>query len=66
MSSRAFWRSAVAASRFFWHLLHLPVEFYAQRRVGDLQQRQEANANTFADCSMSKNTGSLLSDNPPH
>ena len=34
---------AVAASKFFWHLLHLPVEFYAQRRVGDLQQRQMAN-----------------------
>ena len=34
---------AVAASRFFWHLLHLPVEFYAQRYVGDLQQRQMAN-----------------------
>jgi len=34
---------AVAASQFFWHLLHLPVEFYAQRRVGDLQQRQSAN-----------------------
>ena len=34
---------AVAASQFFWHLLHLPVEFYAQRHVGDLQQRQSAN-----------------------
>ena len=34
---------AVAASQFFWHLLHLPVDFYAQRRVGDLQQRQAAN-----------------------
>ena len=34
---------AVAASRFFWHLLHLPVEFYAQRYIGDLQQRQAAN-----------------------
>lgn len=34
---------AVAASKFFWHLLHLPVEFYSQRRVGDLQQRQAAN-----------------------
>jgi len=34
---------AVAASRFFWHLLHLPVEFYAQRHVGDLQLRQSAN-----------------------
>ena len=34
---------AVAASQFFWHLLHLPVEFYSQRHVGDLQQRQAAN-----------------------
>ena len=34
---------AVSASQFFWHLLHLPVEFYAQRHVGDLQQRQSAN-----------------------
>ena len=34
---------AVASSKFFWHLLHLPVEFYAQRHVGDLQQRQSAN-----------------------
>ena len=34
---------AVAASQFFWHMLHLPVEFYAQRRVGDLQQRQADN-----------------------
>ena len=34
---------AVAASSFFWHLLHLPVEFYAQRHVGDLQHRQAAN-----------------------
>ena len=34
---------AVASSQFFWHLLHLPVEFYAQRHVGDLQQRQAAN-----------------------
>lgn len=34
---------AVASTRFFWHLLHLPVEFYAQRYVGDLQQRQMAN-----------------------
>jgi len=34
---------AVAASQFFWHLLHLPVVFYAQRHVGDLQQRQSDN-----------------------
>ena len=35
---------AVASSKFFWHLLHLPAEFYSQRLVGDLQQRQAANA----------------------
>ena len=35
---------AVASSRFFWHLLHLPAGFFAQRHVGDLQQRQAANA----------------------
>ena len=34
---------AVASARFFWHLLHLPVGFYAQRHVGDLQQRQADN-----------------------
>ena len=33
----------VGASQFMWHLLHLPVGFYGQRTVGDLQQRQEAN-----------------------
>ena len=35
--------SVVASSRFMRHLLHLPVGFYAQRMVGDLQQRQSAN-----------------------
>ena len=33
----------VSSSRFMRHLLHLPVGFYAQRMVGDLQQRQTAN-----------------------
>jgi len=32
-----------ASASFVWHLLHLPMEFYAQRSVGDLQQRQAAN-----------------------
>ena len=35
--------AVVSSSRFMWHLLHLPVGFYEQRMVGDLQQRQESN-----------------------
>ena len=35
--------AVVGASEFMWHLLYLPVGFYEQRTVGDLQQRQEAN-----------------------
>ena len=35
--------AVVGASQFMWHLLHLPVGFYEQRAIGDLQQRQEEN-----------------------
>jgi len=35
--------AVVNSSRFMRHLLHLPVGFYSQRSVGDLQQRQSAN-----------------------
>lgn len=35
--------AVVSSSRFMRHLLHLPMGFYAQRMVGDLQQRQSAN-----------------------
>ena len=35
--------AVVSSSRFMRHLLHLPVGFYAQRMVGDLQQRQSTN-----------------------
>lgn len=35
--------AVVSSSRFMRHLLHLPVNFYSQRMVGDLQQRQAAN-----------------------
>ena len=35
--------AAVSSSRFMRHLLHLPMGFYAQRMVGDLQQRQASN-----------------------
>ena len=40
--------AVVSSSRFMWHLLHLPVGFYAQRMVGDLQQRQESNESIAA------------------
>ena len=32
------------SSSFMWKLLHLPIEFFAQRTVGDIQTRQFANA----------------------
>ena len=35
--------AVVSSSRFMRHLLHLPVGFYAQRMIGDLQQRQSMN-----------------------
>ena len=35
--------AVLSSSRFMRHLLHLPVGFYAQRMVGDLQQRQASN-----------------------
>ena len=40
--------AVVSSSRFMRHLLHLPVGFYAQRMVGDLQQRQEVNETVAA------------------
>ena len=35
--------AVVSSSRFMRHLLHLPMRFYSQRMVGDLQQRQSSN-----------------------
>ncbi|MCR5626155.1 MAG: NHLP family bacteriocin export ABC transporter peptidase/permease/ATPase subunit [Lachnospiraceae bacterium] len=29
---------------YFWHVLHLPMRFFSQRRAGDIEQRREANA----------------------
>lgn len=35
--------AVVSSSRFMWHLLRLPMDFYSQRMVGDLQQRLSSN-----------------------
>ena len=35
--------AVAASSSFVWHLLRLPVSFYEQHSVGDLQQRQAEN-----------------------
>jgi NHLM bacteriocin system ABC transporter peptidase/ATP-binding protein len=35
--------AVVANSGFMWHVLRLPLDFFAQRSVGDLVQRKEAN-----------------------
>ena len=35
--------SVASSSRFLWHLLHLPVEFYAQRYGGEISKRVALN-----------------------
>ena len=47
--------SAVGSSTYFWHVLHLPMNFFSQRMAGDITGRQSSNAsiantlvNTFA------------------
>jgi ATP-binding cassette subfamily C protein len=35
--------SARLSSQFFWHLLHLPVSFYAQRYAGEISSRSRLN-----------------------
>ena len=34
----------VGSTSFFWKVLHLPMEFFSQRLVGDIQLRQDQNA----------------------
>ena len=51
--------AVVSSSRFMWHLLHLPIGFYSQRMIGDLQQRQESNE-TIASTLMEQLAPSLL------
>ncbi len=47
--------TAVGNSTYFWHVLHLPMNFFSQRMTGDISNRQATNAtiantivNTFA------------------
>lgn len=35
----------VGSCTYMWKLLHLPMEFFSQRLAGDIQQRQDTNAN---------------------
>lgn len=37
------WMSIEASSSFMWHILRLPIEFFAQRFVGDVVARQQSN-----------------------
>lgn len=36
--------ATVGSSTFLWKVLHLPMEFFSQRLVGDIQGRQDSNA----------------------
>ena len=36
--------AVVGSTSFFWKVLHLPMEFFSQRLVGDIQLRQDQNA----------------------
>lgn len=37
--------AAVGNSSFMWRVLRMPMEFFSQRMAGDIQQRQDSNAN---------------------
>ena len=37
--------AVTASSGFMWHILHLPMEFFAQRMAGDISNRRTANEN---------------------
>ena len=37
--------SVTASASFMWHVLRLPVEFFSQRMVGDVAERQASNSN---------------------
>lgn len=51
--------SIASASRFFWHVLRLPIDFFYQRYAGDIGARVENNDNV-ADLITRQLTGNLL------
>jgi len=38
--------SLASSSKFFWHLLHLPIQFFSQRYAGDISARLQSNEET--------------------
>ncbi|MGN0649305.1 MAG: NHLP family bacteriocin export ABC transporter peptidase/permease/ATPase subunit [Oscillospiraceae bacterium] len=36
--------AAVGNTNYMWHILHLPMDFFSQRLAGDIQKRQQDNA----------------------
>ena len=36
--------AVIGASTFMWHVLRMPMDFFSQRRSGDIQQRKNTNA----------------------
>lgn len=37
--------AAIGNTTFMWHILRMPMSFFSQRMAGDIQNRQESNAN---------------------
>ncbi len=40
----AFKLAVTSSATFMWHVLRLPIEFFSQRMVGDIEKRQSSNA----------------------
>ena len=40
----AFKLAVVSSATFMWHVLRLPIEFFSQRMIGDVENRQSSNA----------------------
>lgn len=35
--------AVTSSTQFFWHVLHMPMEFFSQRAIGDIANRQNSN-----------------------
>ncbi len=36
--------AVTSSAAFFWHVIRLPIEFFSQRMIGDIEERQSSNA----------------------